>query len=87
MKRFVFFIILLILPTLFGFWLFIPLAFLYACIAKNPLELIPAGAIIDSLTSINKGIFLQDHTFSLISLALAIMSFGISEYIHWRKLI
>jgi len=83
MYRIFAFIGLIMLPVIFGWWLFVPLAILYVYLAKLPYEIIVAGAILDSVYYFGTGIFAFRLT--IISIILIVVAFFLNDKIHWPK--
>ncbi len=86
MNRVLFFLAIIIIPVIFSWWLFIPIALLFVYLAKLPYEVILAGFILDSVYYFGDGFYSQ-HLLTIFSLFLIIISFFLSKRIHWRKII
>ncbi|MFH0804262.1 MAG: hypothetical protein V1896_01520 [Candidatus Zambryskibacteria bacterium] len=86
MNRTLFFLVTVLLPIIFGWWLFIPMALLFVYLAKLPYEIILAGFILDMVYYFGDGFFAK-HLLTLFSLLLIIAAFFLSKRIHWRKII
>jgi hypothetical protein len=76
----------IVIPIVFGWWLFIPIAFLYTCIAKLPYEIVLAGFILDVVYYFGDG-FIRDYALTLFSLILVLLVWFLDSRIYWRKFI
>jgi hypothetical protein len=86
MNRVLFFLAIIIIPVIFSWWLFIPMALLYVYLAKLPYELILAGFLLDLVYYFGDG-FLFQYPLTLFSLLLLIIALFLSKRIHWNKVI
>jgi hypothetical protein len=86
MKRVLYFLAIIIIPVIFSWWLFIPMALLYVYLAKLPYEIILAGIILDSVYYFGES-FWAKHILIIFSLLLVAIAFFLSKKIHWRKII
>lgn len=86
MNRVLYFLIIVIIPVIFSWWLFIPMALLYVYLAKLPYEIIIAGLILDSVYYFGDG-FLVKYSLTMFSLLLIMVALFLSKKIHWRKII
>ena len=86
MYRILYFLAIIVIPVIFSWWLFIPMALLYVYLAKLPYEMILAGIILDSVYYFGDN-FLAKHPLTLFSLLLIIIAFFLSKRIHWQKVI
>jgi hypothetical protein len=86
MLRVLFFLGLIIIPVIFGWWLFIPLALLAVYLIKLPFEIIVAGFILDSVYYFGEG-FVDKHLLTLFSFLLMILALFLNNKIYWRKII
>jgi hypothetical protein len=86
MNRILFFLATIIIPVIFSWWLFIPMALLYVYLTKLPYELILAGLILDSIYYFGGG-FLAKHMLTIFSVLLIAIAFFLSKKIYWRKII
>jgi len=86
MIRFLYFLIIIILPVVFSWWFFIPLVLLLVYLTKLPYEIIIAGFILDSVYYFGEGFFVG-HTLTLFSFLLIILALFLNTRIHWRKII
>lgn len=84
MYRTLYFLAIILIPVIFSWWLFVPMALLLVYLAKLPYEVIIAGIILDSLYYFGDG-FMAKHLLTLFSLILIILAFLLSKRIHWRK--
>lgn len=82
MYRILYFLAIVVLPVIFSWWFFIPMALLYVYLAKLPYELVLAGLILDSLYYFGDS-FLAKHLLIIFSLFLLIIAFFLSRRIHW----
>jgi len=83
MYRFFCFVGIIILSTVFGWWLFVPLAILYVYLAKLPYELVVAGAILDATYYFGTGIFA--YRLTIVSALLIVVALYLNDKIHWQK--
>jgi hypothetical protein len=86
MNRVLFFLAIIILPVIFSWWLFIPMALLYVYLAQLPYEIIVAGFILDSVYYFGNGFFAR-YALTIFSLVLIAIAFFLSKKIHWPKII
>lgn len=86
MYRILYFLVLIFIPVIFSWWLFIPLALLSVYLTKLPFEIILAGFLLDMLYYFGEG-FWRGHFLTLFSLLLILLAFVLSQRIHWRKVI
>jgi hypothetical protein len=86
MNRALYFLAIIIIPIIFSWWLFVPMALLYIYLAKLPYEAIVAGFILDSVYYFGGGFFAQ-HSLTIFSLLLITAAFFLSKKIYWRKVI
>lgn len=86
MYRFIYFLAIIIVPIIFSWWLFIPMALLFVYLAKLPYEIILAGFLLDLVYYFGDG-FMTKHLLTIFSLILIILAFFLSKRIHWRKVI
>lgn len=86
MYRILYFLAIIILPAIFGWWFFIPLALLAVYLAKLPYEIIIAGAILDLVYYLGDG-FLAKHIFTIFSIVLIALAAFLDSRIHWQKVI
>ncbi|MEK7200556.1 MAG: hypothetical protein AAB672_00270 [Patescibacteria group bacterium] len=86
MFRILFFLAILIIPAIFSWWLFVPLALLFVYLAKLPYEIILAGFILDMIYYFGDS-FLAKHLLTIFSVILIILAFFLSKRIHWNKII
>ncbi len=82
MYRTLCFIATLILPIIFGWWLFVPLAIIYIYLARVAYEIIIIGIILDSLYYFN-GVF--SHSFLIFSIILIMIALFLEGRIDWKK--
>jgi len=86
MNRLLLFLATMIIPVVFSWWLFIPMALLCVYLVKLPYEIVLAGFLLDSLYYFGEG-FLLSHLLTIFSLALILFAFLLSKVIHWRKVV
>ena len=86
MSRILFFLAAIILPIIFSWWLFIPIALLFIYLARLPYEVIIAGFILDSVYYFGNGFFAR-YPLTIFSLAFIIIAFFLSKKIHWSEII
>lgn len=86
MYRILFFLAALIIPTVLGWWIFVPMALLYVYLAKLPYELVVAGFILDLAYYFGDN-FLLRYPLTLFSAFLLLAAFLLGKRIHWRKII
>jgi hypothetical protein len=86
MYRTLFFFAALIIPAIFGWWIFVLMAILNVYLARLPYEIILAGFILDFFYYFGNG-FLATHALFLFSTILIILAFFLSSRVHWRKII
>lgn len=78
------FILLIILSALFVWWLFIPLAVVYAIKVKNAFEILLAGALFDSVYYFSPNPWFS-HNFLVISLVILIVIIFLGRDINWKR--
>lgn len=76
--------LLLILPIIFGPWVFIVLALFFVYIVKNPAEVLFVGIILNSLYYFGDN-FLLDNWILLFVAVIYFVDFLLNERIVWRK--
>jgi len=86
MNRVLFFLAIIIIPVIFGWFLFIPMALLFVYLAKVPYEIIIAGFILDSVYYFGDGFFVG-HLLTIFSLLLIVASLFLSKKIYWQEVI
>lgn len=86
MNRILFFLATIIIPVIFSWWLFIPMALLFVYLCKLPYELVLAGLVLDSVYYFGSGFFLK-YPLTIFSIILLVAAFFLSKKIHWRKII
>lgn len=86
MYRLLYFLLIIFLPIVFGWWLFIGLAVLLVYLAKLPYEIIVAGAILDAVYYFGEG-FVVGHRLTLFALILILVAWFLNKRISWRKII
>lgn len=84
MYRFFYFLISIIVPVIFGWWLFIPLTILAVYLAKLPYEIILAGAILDTVYYFGDS-FLFEYQLTIFATLLIILALFLGDKIHWDK--
>jgi hypothetical protein len=83
-RRLIFFAAVILIPIVFGWWLFIPLALLYVYAVKKPFELILSGFLLDTVYYFGNGFF-RDHALVIFSLILVALVLFLDSRIYWRK--
>lgn len=86
MYRILFFIALIVIPIVFSWWLFIPLALLFVYLCKLPYELPLAGFLLDLIYYFGEG-FWREHSLAIFSSFLIIAAYFLDKRIHWNKTI
>lgn len=86
MYRAIYFLAIISIPTIFSWWLFIPMALLYVYLAKLPYEMIVAGAMLDIAYYFGDGFFIS-HSLAIFSFILILIALFLNERIHWRNVI
>ncbi|OHB07837.1 MAG: hypothetical protein A3I19_02765 [Candidatus Zambryskibacteria bacterium RIFCSPLOWO2_02_FULL_38_13] len=86
MSRILFFLAAIILPIIFSWWLFVPIALLFIYLAKLPYEVIIAGFILDSVYYFGNGFFAR-YPLTIFSLTFIVITFFLSKKIHWSEII
>lgn len=84
--RILFFVGLLVLPLIFGWWLFVPLSIFLVIFAGKAYEIIIAGGLLDSLYYFGNS-FWQTHLLLIIGLLCALISLFLEKEVNWRKLL
>jgi uncharacterized RDD family membrane protein YckC len=82
--RLLFFALSVLVPIVFGWWLFLPFALLSVYLIKTPYELIITGAVLDSVYYFGEG-FLGNYRLTLGTLILIIAALFLNGKIHWQK--
>lgn len=86
MNRFLYFLAIIIIPVIFGWWLFIPMAMLFVYLAKFPYEIILMGFIFDSVYYFGNE-FTAKYPLTIFSFLLIIIALLLNKNIHWPKVI
>jgi len=86
MYRIISFFAVLIIPVIFGWWLFIPMGLLYVYLAKLPYEIIFAGFLLDTIYYFGNSL-LTKYPLTIFSILLILGAFFFSKRIHWSKVI
>ena len=86
MIRFFYFLALVIIPVLFSWWLFIPLALLAVYLIKLPYEIIVVGFILDSVYYFGDG-FWAKHPLTIFSFLVIAVALFLNNKVEWRKII
>lgn len=84
MSRFIFFLSVIILPTVFSWWFFIPLSLLAIYLIKLPYEIILAAFILDSIYYFG-GSFWAHHLLLIFSSLILLVAYFLSKRIHWQR--
>jgi hypothetical protein len=83
LKRFIFFMTIVLIPIIFGWWLF-SLALLYVYAVRKPFELIVSGFLLDTVYYFGNGFF-RNHALIIFSLFLVALILFLDSRIYWRK--
>jgi len=86
MYRFLYFLAIIIIPVIFSWWLFVPMALLFIFLSRLPYELVLAGFILDLVYYFGDG-FLAKNALTIFSLVLLFVAFFLNKKIHWNKII
>ena len=86
MYRFFYFLMIILLPVIFSWWLFVPMAILFVYLAKVPYELVVAGAILDAVYYFGESFWWQNQL-TLFSLILIFLALFFRNKIHWQSVI
>lgn len=86
MNRILYFLATIIIPVIFSWWLFIPMALLYVYLAVLPYEIILAGIMLDSVYYFGDG-FWYKHILTIFSILLITLAFFLNKRIRWNKVI
>lgn len=74
----------MIIPAIFSWWLFVPIALVYVYLAKFPYEIILAGLMLDTLYYFGEG-FIWRHPLALSASALIVLAFFVDKAVRWQK--
>ena len=80
-RRTIYFLLIVFIPVILGWWLFVPLAILLVYLAKQPYEIIVAGAILDSLYYFGDGLLIE-HSLTLFAFGLILLAWFLGDRIH-----
>jgi hypothetical protein len=86
MYRFFYFLAILFLPIIFGWWLFIPMALIFVYLIKLPYEIMFVAVLFDATYYFGEG-FLIEHWLTLFSLVLIVVALFLDSKIHWQRII
>ncbi len=86
MHRALFFIMTLILPLVFGWWLFIPMSFFFIYIAKTPYEIIIAGAILDHVYYFGESAIAR-NSLAIFAFCAILAALFLKGRIQWRGVV
>lgn len=86
MYRFLFFLITILLPIMFGWWLFLPLTIISIYLTKLPYEIIIAGIILDSLYYFGDNFF-YNNQLALFAILLISVALFLNDKVYWNRLI
>lgn len=86
MYRLIFFLSALVIPAVFSWWLFIPIAIIFVFLAKMPVELVLAGFMLDMIYYFGEG-FIYSHLLTVFSASLIVIAFFLNKVIRWPKMI
>ncbi len=82
--RILFSLVIVMIPIMFGWWLFIPLVFIFAYFVNSPYEIIFAGVLLDMAYYLGDG-FIHRHLFFVFSVCLVVLVMFISDRVYWRR--
>lgn len=86
MYRLLLSLLILFLTVFLGWWLYIPLALLYAYLSKTPYELLLMGFMLDYLYYFGDG-FVASNRLAVFSLVVVLVSVFLSDKLEWKKVI
>ncbi len=86
MYRLLLSLLTILLTVFFGWWLYIPLAILYAYLSKTPYELLVIGFMLDYLYYFGHG-FVTSNRLVIFSLVVVLVSVFMSDKLEWKKVI
>ena len=86
MYRALYFLMILFIPILFGWWLFIPLGVLFIYLAKVPYEIIVVAGILDSVYYFGDGLISKNRLL-IFALVLILVALFLKDRVHWQKVI
>lgn len=86
MIRFLLFITSLILPLIFGWWLFIPICLVSVYLIKFPYEIIFVGFILDFMYYFGVG-FWYENALLIFSFVVLVLASILNRKINWKKTI
>jgi hypothetical protein len=86
MYRFLYFLAIVIIPIIFGWWLFVPMGLFLVYLAKLPYEIVLAGFFLDTIYYFGDG-SLTKYPLTVFSVLLILIAFFLSKRIHWSKII
>lgn len=86
MNRIVFFLLTFLMPIIFGWWLFLPMALLYVYLAKLPYEILVVSIILDSMYYFGEGV-VSSHRLLIFSILLLAIALFLKDRVYWRKVI
>lgn len=78
--------LLLLLPIVFGWWLFPVIAVIFVFITKNPVEALIVGIILDSVYYFGSN-FLLGNWILVFVILLYIIDYILSDIVVWKKLL
>lgn len=78
--------LLLLLPIVFGWWLFPVIAVIFVFITKNPVEALIVGIILDSVYYFGSN-FLLGNWILVFVILLYIIDYVLSDIVVWKKLL
>lgn len=82
--RILLFCLSILVPVIFGWWLFIPAAILGVYLIKLPYEIILAGVLLDSVYYFGDS-FLARFKLTLFAFIIILIALFLSEKIDWHK--
>jgi hypothetical protein len=86
MFRVLYFLGLMVVPAVFGWWMFILMSVLLVYLAKFPFEIIFASIILDAVYYYGDSL-LAGNRLLIFSIILLFMAWFLDKKIHWSKII
>ncbi len=74
----------ILLPIIFGWWLFLPLILISIYLIKLPYEIILAAAILDSFYYFGDS-FLSNHRLTLAAFFAILIALFLSDKLNWQR--
>ncbi len=86
MLRLVFFLVVLFITAVFGWWTFFPLSLLYIYLAKVPYEVIVVGGIMDTVYYLGEGLVLN-NLFGLFAFFAIVAAIFLEDRLEWEAIL